>query len=107
MKALKYFTVKSKRNLVDITCLFSTFDATIENETKSLFAFLFFQSKANIRLNLGNIKNISQEDLFRIIEFGRELFIEKRHLVLLHPPVGIARYVRRFGLDSVIRLAKD
>lgn len=89
---------------VEVVCLFNNFDDLIESEIKSLFAFLYFQSKDNVLLNLGSVHYIPQELLFRILEFGRELKASGRLFSLAFPPVSLKRFFHKFGYDRIIQM---
>ena len=103
IKQLENFDIEKTRTYAAIRCKFSEFSPKIEDEAKAVFAYVFFQMKTDVRLELHPDMFIPTGMLLKILDMGRELASENGRLLTIHnTPDALIRLLKRFDLDKII-----
>ena len=103
LKQLEYFDIEKTRTYAIIRCKFREFTPQIEDEAKAVFAYVFFQMKTDVRLELSQDMFIPTGMLLKILDIGRELMSENgRLLTIYNTPEALIRLLKRFDLDRII-----
>ncbi|MDX1957303.1 MAG: STAS domain-containing protein [Leptospiraceae bacterium] len=103
-KDYSYFQVEESKLSLIIHPKDSSFQQDFEKELIFLITTIYFGVKANIILDMQNIKYLSLSSIVFFANLARELELRNRKLSLLNSPPSLQVYFHKHQLDRIIQL---
>jgi len=106
-KNTKYLSVREIENAYEIQIQASEFNTSVEEETSSIIAMLFFQTRSHIQLDVSSLDYIPLSFITQILRLAKDLRSKRRVLVLLGLPLSTHHFLQRFGMARLFFQTKD
>ncbi|TGN14609.1 hypothetical protein EHS11_01055 [Leptospira ilyithenensis] len=106
-KNTKYLSVREIENAYEIQIQSKEFDTAVEEETSSIIAMLFFQTRSHIQLDVSSLNYIPLSFLTQILRLAKDLRAKKRVLVLQGLPFSSYYFLQRFGMTRLFFQTRD